>query len=91
MKGILGPTQLVILNRILRVEEGVMTYAPDTKHVKLLCEGMELAEESKELETPVAKEEQRNEDENDDLTGAPGCVPFLGVGGEGLTTWPSTE
>ena len=72
MKGILGPDpqdadKLVILNRILMVEEGVLTYAPDPKHVKLLCEGMGLKEESKGLESPVAKEEKRNEDENDDL------------------------
>ena len=40
---------------------------PDPKCVKLLCEGMGLTEESKGLESPVAKEEQRNEDASDDL------------------------
>ena len=41
---------LVILNRILMVEEGVLTCEPDPKHVKLLCEGMWLREKSKGLE-----------------------------------------
>ena len=46
---------------MLRVEEGVLTCEPDPKRVKLLCEGMGLTEETKGLESPVAKEEQRNE------------------------------
>ena len=76
------------------MEEGVLTYEPHPKHVKSLREGTGLTEESKGLESPVAKEEQRNEDENDDLmepqdASFPGRGPRQSgrpVGGEGSLT-----
>ena len=62
--------KLGIRDRILRVEEGVVTHVPNPKHVELLCERMALTEESKGLESTAAKKGQRNEDESDHLMDA---------------------